>query len=59
MEKLKLPVESLKVDTFDTGDAPEEKGTVHAHMTPGGGACCTRDGTGCHTVVLTTPCNNC
>jgi hypothetical protein len=59
MEKLKLPVESLKVDTFDTGDAQKEKGTVQAYMTPAGGACCTRDGTGCHTVVFTNPCNNC
>lgn len=59
MEKLKLPVDTLQVETFDTGDAEKDVGTVHAHMTPAGGACCTRDGTGCHTVVLTTPCNNC
>jgi len=59
MEKLKLPVESLKVDTFDAGGAPLEKGTVHARMTPGGGVCCTVDGTGCHTVVLTNPCGGC
>jgi hypothetical protein len=59
MEKLKLPVDSLKVDTFEVDDAHKEGGTVHAHMTPGGGACCTRDGTGCHTVVLSSPCNNC
>jgi hypothetical protein len=59
MEKLKLPVDSLEVETFDAGDGGKAGGTVHAHMTPAGGACCTRDGTGCHTVVLTTPCNNC
>jgi hypothetical protein len=59
MEKLKVAVESLKVDTFDVGGDPPAEGTVHAYMTPAGGACCTRDGTGCHTVVLTSPCNNC
>jgi len=47
------------VDTFDVDAAPKQGGTVHAHMTPGGGACCTRDLTGCHTVVFTNPCNNC
>lgn len=59
MEKLKLPVDSLKVDTFDAGGPPTEKGTVRGHMTPAGGACCTLDGTGCHTAVFTNPCNNC
>ena len=59
MEKLKMPVESLDVETFDVGGDPKSGGTVHAHMTPGGGACCTREGTGCHTVDFTTPCNNC
>jgi len=59
MEKLKVAVDSLKVDTFEVDAAHKEGGTVHAHMTPAGGACCTRDLTGCHTVVLTTPCNNC
>lgn len=59
MEKLKMPVESLTVDSFDVGEAKKPAGTVHAHMTPAGGACCTVDGTGCHTVVFTNPCNNC
>jgi hypothetical protein len=59
MDKLKLPVDTLKVDTFEVGDARKTEGTVHAHMTPGGGVCCTVDGTGCHTVVLTNPCGGC
>ena len=59
MDKLKLPVDSLDVESFDVDAAPKDEGPVHAHMTPAGGACCTRDGTGCHTVILTSPCNNC
>lgn len=59
MDKLKLPVDSLDVESFDVDAAQKDEGTVHAHMTPAGGACCTRDGTGCHTVILTSPCNNC
>ena len=59
MEKLKVAVESLKVDTFEVGGDEKAEGTVRAHMTPAGGACCTVDGTGCHTVVQTSPCNNC
>jgi len=34
MEKLKLPVETLQVETFEAGDGQEAEGTVHAHMTP-------------------------
>jgi hypothetical protein len=59
MKKLKVAVDSLTVDTFELDTAQKDGGTVHAHMTAGGGACCTRDGTGCHTVVFTNPCNNC
>ncbi|MFL5538534.1 MAG: hypothetical protein ACJ8J0_06050 [Longimicrobiaceae bacterium] len=59
MEKLKLPVETLQVETFEAGDGQEAEGTVHAHMTPGGGACCTRGLTGCHTVDATNPCTSC
>ncbi|HET7233864.1 MAG TPA: hypothetical protein VFJ16_27885 [Longimicrobium sp.] len=59
MEKLSLPVDQLRVESFEVDAGQKTGGTVHAHMTPAGGACCTRDGTGCHTVVLTTPCNNC
>ena len=51
-----MPVESLNVETFEVGGARKPEGTVHAHMTPAGGACCTLDGTGCHTVVATHPC---
>jgi hypothetical protein len=59
MKKLKVAVDSLTVDTFELDAAQKDQGTVHGHMTAAGGACCTRDGTGCHTVVFTTPCHNC
>jgi hypothetical protein len=58
-KKLKVQVDSLKVDSFEVDAARKGEGTVHAHATPAGGACCTLDGTGCHTVVVTNPCNNC
>ncbi|HEX8244360.1 MAG TPA: hypothetical protein VF541_12710 [Longimicrobium sp.] len=60
MEKLKLPVEKLQVETFDLGDAPDAQGTVNARAASGpGGGCCTRINTGCNpdvTNVLTDPC---
>jgi len=59
MEKLRLPVDTLQVETFEAGDAEKREGTVHAHMTPAGGACCTRGGTGCQTVDATHPCTAC
>jgi hypothetical protein len=59
MKKLKVAVDSLTVDTFELDTAQKDGGTVHAQMTAAGGACCTRDLTGCHTVVFTNPCNNC
>jgi hypothetical protein len=31
MKKLRLPLDGLEVESFDTGDAPGERGTVHAH----------------------------
>ena len=52
MEKLKLPVESLAVETFDAGEAGEAVGTVEAREVTGpGGACCTRRNTGCPDVT--------
>ena len=59
MKKLEMAVESLTVETFELDTESAEQGTVHGHMTAAGGACCTRDGTGCHTVAFTSPCNNC
>jgi len=59
MEKVKMPVESLDVDTFETGEAQKTEGTVHAHMTPAGGVCCTVGSTGCQTVEATHPCTSC
>jgi hypothetical protein len=59
MKKLKVAVDSLKVDTFVIDTAEKDGGTVYGQMTAAGGACCTREGTGCHTVNFTTPCNNC
>jgi len=61
MEKLKLPVESLQVETFDAGDASEGAGTVHGREVSGpGGGCCTRLQTGCNpdvTLVMTGECH--
>lgn len=60
MEKLKLPVDGLRVETFEAGDAPGGRGTVNARMASGaGGACCTRINTGCNpdvTQALTGAC---
>ena len=56
MEKLKLPVESLQVETFDAGEAEEERGTVDARQQ------CTRIQTTCNpdiTTVMTGTCHNC
>lgn len=61
MEKLKLPVEELRVDTFEAGEAPGAQGTVEARALSGpDGACCTRINTGCNpdiTNVATGACN--
>jgi len=59
VEKVKLPVESLDVDSFDLGAVPKYEGTVRGHATAEGGVCCTVDGTGCRTVVATHPCTSC
>lgn len=59
MEKLKLPVDELQVETFDLGDAPDAQGTVRGHASGAGGACCTRINTGCNpdiTLALTGAC---
>lgn len=56
MEKLKLPVESLRVETFDAGDVADDRGTVNAREV------CTRLQTGCNpdvTTVFTGSCHNC
>jgi len=63
MEKLKLPVESLRVETYDAGDVGEASGTVEAREASGpGGGCCTHINTGCNpdiTTVFTGSCHNC
>jgi len=63
MEKVKLPVESLQVETFAAGEAAKEGGTVNAREASGaGGGCCTHIQTGCNpdiTNVFTGSCNNC
>lgn len=60
MEKLKLPVESLQVETYDLGDAGKASGTVNAQaMSGAGGGCCTHINTGCNpdvTLVMTGAC---
>jgi hypothetical protein len=48
VDKLKLPVDGLRVETFDPGGTPEARGTVNAMITAAGGACCTRLQTGCN-----------
>jgi hypothetical protein len=56
MEKLRLPIESLQVDTFDAGGADEERGTVEGRQA------CTRLQTTCNpdiTFVMTGACHNC
>jgi len=63
MEKLKLPVESLRVETFDGGGVTEAAGTVDAREASGpDGGCCTHLQTGCNpdiTTVFTGSCHNC
>jgi hypothetical protein len=59
MEKLKLPVADLRVESFELGEALRAKGTVEARASGPGGGCCTRIDTGCNpdrTQVLTIPC---
>jgi len=55
MEKLRLPIESLQVETFDAGEAEEDRGTVDARQVQ-----CTRAATGCPdvTTVMTGACHN-
>jgi hypothetical protein len=60
MEKLKLPVDKLRVETFDPGNSGDAAGTVNAlEMSGPGGGCCTRINTGCNpdiTQALTGAC---
>jgi hypothetical protein len=48
MKKLTLPVDGLRVETFEAGDVLEAQGTVEARASGPGGACCTRINTGCN-----------
>jgi len=56
MDKLRLPVESLQVETFDAGEAEDERGTVDARQGQ-----CTRAHTTCPdvTTVMTGACHDC
>ena len=59
MEKLRLPIEELRVETFDPGGDAQGRGTVNAHASGPGGGCCTRIDTGCNpdiTLVMTGAC---
>ena len=60
MKKLKLPVDTLQVETFEVGDALKAQGTVEARENSGpGGGCCTRIDTGCNpdiTLAVTGAC---
>lgn len=63
VNKRKLPVDDLRVDTFDAGEVADERGTVQARAASGaGGGCCTSLNTGCNpdiTTVFTGNCHNC
>ena len=63
MEKLKLPVDQLRVETFAAGETPDGEGTVRGREASGpGGGCCTNINTGCNpdiTTVFTGSCHNC
>jgi hypothetical protein len=39
MTKRKLSLDALRVESFDTGAAPDERGTVHAHADADGCTC--------------------
>ncbi|HEX8905164.1 MAG TPA: hypothetical protein VF771_10005 [Longimicrobiaceae bacterium] len=52
MDKLKLNLDTLRVDTFATSREGAERGTVNAHMTNGTNTCfctgnCTSVNVGC------------
>lgn len=58
MEKLKLPLDEMRVESFETGTNPGGRGTVEAHAVSAGGACCTQRLSGCSdvTTIYTGPC---
>jgi hypothetical protein len=58
MEKLKLPLDDVRIDSFETGQAAMNRGTVEARDVSIGSTCCTRRDTTCHDVTTVyTACN--
>jgi hypothetical protein len=59
MEKLKLPLDEVRIESFETGQAASQRGTVEARAISIGSTCCTRRDTTCHDVtsVFTGACN--
>lgn len=51
MEKLKLPLGEVRVDSFEMGEAVGDRGTVEARAISVGSACCTRMISGCPDVT--------
>jgi hypothetical protein len=51
MEKLKLTVAEMRVESFVLGETAGDRGTVEARAISAGGACCTRRDTGCSDVT--------
>ena len=51
MEKLKLPLDDVRVESFETGADGADRGTVEALAVSAGGACCTQRLSGCPDVT--------
>ena len=51
MEKLKLPLDEVRVESFEIDADAGDRGTVEALAISAGGACCTKRGTGCPDVT--------
>jgi hypothetical protein len=51
MEKLKLPLNELRVESFELGIDAADRGTVAAHAVSAGAACCTKRLSGCPDVT--------
>jgi hypothetical protein len=48
MKKLRLEIDEIQVETFETGDEESTRGTVHGHHPTAWGTCtceCSHDGT--------------
>ncbi|MBV9111047.1 MAG: hypothetical protein JO306_16700 [Gemmatimonadetes bacterium] len=51
MEKLKLPLDEVRVESFETGTSAGDRGTVEALAVSAGAACCTKRLSGCPDVT--------